>query len=232
MSRIRASIVIITKNQRRFLERSLPALAAQTGVGGDLEVIVVDSGSTDGAREFVRDAGARLIEYPAGRFSYARAYNLGAASAGGAYLIRLSGDAIPVGATWAHDLIEPLDEDPAVAGTWGRQAVPATVHNPLERWFEARLRPDNRRERRRYTRDITVLGSAMAVRRRLWEVHPFDAALPQAEDYAWMHHYYGEGWAGVYVPSAVIEHGHDESPLRALRRSLAQSALQGLIRLR
>jgi rhamnosyltransferase len=227
-----ASVVIITRNQRPYLERSLPALQAQAGGAGEIEIIVVDSGSTDGALDVARGHGARIVAYGPGRFNYARAYNLGAAAARGRYLARLSGDAVPASRDYLKNLIDPMEADARVVGTWGRQILPEDVRNPLERAFEARIRPASDPAPHRYTRDITVLGSAMALRRDLWEKLPFDERLPQAEDYAWMHHWYQRGGAGVYAPRAAILHGHDESLVRALRRSLAQSALQALICLR
>lgn len=227
---MRASVVIITKNQRAFLCRSLPRLAAQHGFEntGGPEVVVVDSGSTDGTRELVRDwPGARLVEIE--RFSYARAHNAGARRARGEFLVRLSGDAIPADDCWLSRLLEPFC-DRTVAATWGSQILPPHVGNPLEHLAQ-RLLYENARRPRRHIRDTTVLGCNMAVRRALWQEHPYDERLPQAEDYAWTHHWYRQGWAGVFVPDAPVLHGHDESLIRSVRRACAQTALQGLIRL-
>jgi rhamnosyltransferase len=231
---VHVSVVIITKNQRGFLERSLPAIARQQGVPpGQTEVIVVDSGSTDGAQDVVRAvasaaARVRLVEIPAATFGYARAHNAGAARARGEFLVRLSGDAVPAGDHWLRSLLAPFEDD-GVAATWGSQILPPGIRNPLERYAQ-RLCYGTARAPRRFTRDVTVLGCNMAVRRTLWRRHPYDERLPQAEDYAWMHHWYRCGYAGVFVPGAAVVHGHDEPLARALHRSLAQSALQCLIR--
>ena len=52
------SVVIPVKNGMPLLERVLEAVRAQ----GDLELIVIDSGSTDGSQDAARAAGAELIE--------------------------------------------------------------------------------------------------------------------------------------------------------------------------
>ncbi len=225
---MRASVVIITKNQRAYLERSLPMIAAQRGMPGGVEVIVVDSGSADGAQAVARAYGARLVEIAPASFGYARAHNAGAERARGEFVVRLSGDAVPAHPCWLRRLLRPF-RDPSVAATWGSQSLPAHVRNPLERLAQ-RLSYDNGRRPRRHTRDTTVLGCNMAVRRALWAAHPYDERLPQAEDYAWTHHWYRRGHAAVFVPAAPVIHGHEEPLPRALRRALAQSALQGLIR--
>lgn len=231
---MRASVVIITKNQRGFLQRSLPVIAAQRGVGaGGLEVIVVDSGSTDGAQDVVRGWSdlAQLVEIPPRTFTYARAHNAGAARAQGEILVRLSGDAIPASERWLSRLLDPF-ADASVAATWGSQILPPHVRNPLERWAQRLLFDNpNARRARRHTRDTTVLGCNMAVRRALWQTHPFDERLPQVEDYAWTHHWYRRGWAAVFVPDAPVLHGHDEPLGRSLRRAVTQTTLQGLVRL-
>ena len=228
----RASVVIITKNQRAYLEKSLPVLLAQTS--GPIEIIVVDSGSTDGAQVLVRQTpGARLVEIPGGTFNYARAHNAGAAAASGKFLVRLSGDAIPIGEAWLDALLAPF-ADPGVAVTWGRQVFPPNTRNLLEAAYERVTRPNRPDAAPIYHRRLTTpLGCNMATRRRLWAAHPYEETLPQAEDYAFFQTCLRrkEG-VGVYVASAPVLHGHNESVFRALRRSLAQSVLQAAIRAR
>lgn len=226
-----ASVVIITRNQRAFLERSLPVLAAQNVPPRKaFEVIVVDSGSTDGAQSVVRSHAplVRLIEIAPASFGYARAHNVGAAGARGAFIARLSGDAVPDGPNWLRELLAPFD-DPAVAATWGRQALPPDVKSPLER-FAQRLFYDARRPARTYREPTLVFGSCMAVRASLWKAHSYDERIPQAEDFAWLAYWQRRGYAGAYVPEAVVVHGHDEPLGRSLRRAFAQSTLQVLIR--
>ncbi len=230
-----ASVVIITKNQRAYLERSLPVLAAQNvppseAPGEAFEVIVVDSGSTDGAQNVARSYAplVRLLEIPAASFGYARAHNVGAGQAHGAFIARLSGDAVPVGPDWLRELLAPFN-DSSVAAAWGRQALPSVVKSPLERLAQ-RLFYDPRRPARTYRRPTLVFGSCMAVRASLWKAHPYDERIPQAEDFAWVAYWQRRGYAGAYVPGAAVVHGHDEPMGRALRRAFAQSALQVLIR--
>lgn len=225
---VTATVVIITKNQRPYLERSLPALGAQTGVPGRVEVVVVDDGSTDGARDVVRRYGARLVEGEK-PFSYARAYNTGATAGTGRYIVRLSGDAVPVHAEWLTRLLAPMEADPSVGTTWGAQRLPVGLRNPVEHLCQRLYGYKNGdAPPRRFTRTHTVLGCNMATRRDLWEQDPFPE-ISQAEDYAYFHRLITRGFAGVFVPGATVLHGHEEPFLQAVRRSLQQSSLQAAI---
>lgn len=226
---MRASVVVVTKNQRGHLERSLPVLLSQQNTGGPLEVIVVDSGSTDGAQDVVRSSNARLVEIESATFNYARAHNAGAAAATGELVVRLSGDALPLGTDWLSRLLAPFS-DPAVAASWGGQVLPPGLRNPVDRLTMRVGWGGVGRRVRRHTRPTTILGGNMAFRRALWRRHAFDEHLPQAEDYAWTFVWQRRGYATVFVPDALVCHGHDEPLAHALTRALAQSALQGLIR--
>ena len=230
-------MVVITRNQRVFLKRSLPMLAAQrleegSARGAGLEVIVVDSGSTDGALDVVRahSGAVRLVEIAPETFGFARAHNVGAAHARGEFVVRLSGDAIPARDDWLQRLLAPFAGDARLAATWGGQILPPHVRNPLERFAQRLLYPPSR-PARRYTTPTTVNGANLAVRRSLLAAHPYDERLPQAEDYAWVAHWCRRGWTAAYVPDAPVIHGHEEPLVRAARRALAQSTFQGLIRL-
>ena len=86
------SIVVVSYNAETYLERCLSVIANRED-----EVIVVDSGSTDGSRELVRDrySGVRLIELDENR-GYGAAVNEGLRVASGRYLLVLNCDAWPV----------------------------------------------------------------------------------------------------------------------------------------
>src|SRR3989339_138662 len=115
------SVIIITKNQLSFLRRTIPILLRQN-FSGTYEIIVVDSGSTDGALRFCRSQPIKLITLLPREFSYPHAFNVGAKQAKGKYLVRLSGDAIPLDQNWLHHLISPL-QDPKTGAAYGKYVV-------------------------------------------------------------------------------------------------------------
>lgn len=89
----RVSVVVVSYNARGHLERCLTALAGEAD-----EVIVVDSGSTDGSAELVRGRfpGVRLIVPPTNE-GYGASANAGLGVAEGDYCLVMNADARPVG---------------------------------------------------------------------------------------------------------------------------------------
>jgi N-acetylglucosaminyl-diphospho-decaprenol L-rhamnosyltransferase len=86
------SVIVVSYNTREHLGRSLASLA------GGYEVIVVDSGSTDGSRELVRERfpDVRLLELPDNR-GFGAANNEGMKVAAGRYFLISNADAWPLG---------------------------------------------------------------------------------------------------------------------------------------
>lgn len=86
------SIVIPHRNRRDLLERVLQSVAAQRlPHGTDVEVIVVDNGSTDGSASAARARGARVIELGA-NCGVGAALNRGIRQASGEWVAVLNND--------------------------------------------------------------------------------------------------------------------------------------------
>ena len=87
----RVSVVIATHDGRELLAACLRSLAAQRYT--PLEIVVVDGGSSDGTREWLRaeHPSVALVASP-GNPGFATACNLGVAAASGEYLLLLNND--------------------------------------------------------------------------------------------------------------------------------------------
>jgi GT2 family glycosyltransferase len=111
VARPRVSVLMVTYGARVWVERALRALVDHTPPV--YELIIVDNGSTDGTRGYLRDSieGALVIESPR-NLGFGLGNNLAAMHARGEFLCLLNSDAI-VPANWLEPLLERFD-DPRV----------------------------------------------------------------------------------------------------------------------
>lgn len=195
---MRASILIRTKNEARDLDATLRAVLQQAVPPS--EVIVIDSGSTDDTVETASRHPVTVLHLPPEAWNYSRALNRAAAATTGEVLVCLSAHCAPISSAWLGHLVGHF-EDPTVAGVWGPGYKPgSTLPVPG---------PPERQEPGTYTSANYLWGLSnanSAVRRSLWEDHPFDEDLPAAEDKAWGKAMLDRGYAIVFDPRAAVWH--------------------------
>ena len=217
------SVVIPTLNAMAYLPALLPALRSQKP-SPPLEILIVDSRSTDGTREVVTQAGGEVRLLDVARFSHGGTRNLGIRNARGSIVVFLSQDAIPRDDTWLAQLVAPF-QNPQVAASFSRQ-VPRPGANPMEQFFLATHFPENPVVYRRradgqppaFQRDVFFSNVSSAARREVILRHPFDDTLIMSEDQQFARDILLAGHAVVYASSSVVLHSHNYTFLTAFQR--------------
>ncbi len=201
---MRVSIVIRSYNEAKHIGKLLLGIAEQTLAAS--EVIVVDSGSTDGTPEIARALGARVISIDKREFTFGRALNIGCRAATGDVLVFASAHVYPTHRTWLHKLTAPF-ADPRVVLSYGKQRGNAvnkySEHQIFERWFPNQSALPQR--------SYFCNNANCAVRRSAWEQIPYDETLTGLEDLAWAKLAQARGGWLAYVADAGIIHVHDEN---------------------
>ena len=231
------SVVVLTKDGASTLPALLDGLSRQE-ISLPTELVVVDSGSTDGTLEIARARADRVITTPAERFNHGLTRNLGIEASRGDLVVLIVQDAVPADQKLLSHLAAPLRADPHVAGSFARQrprsdASILTQHY-LARWIAAsdtgrtvqldraqleRLSPTERLERCAFDNVCSC------IRRSAWKASPF-RETPIAEDLAWAKDVLLAGHRLVFAPDAVVVHSHDRgsgyelSRTRTLHRQL------------
>jgi rhamnosyltransferase len=212
----RVGVVIRTLNESELIATCLETLGRQQP-GFDLDVVVVDSGSTDSTVELARAGGARIVEIAPADFDYSKALNVGLAQLDAELAVLLSAHAIPVDDHWLERMTAPFS-DPRVAGVSSRQ-----IPWPGAPWWETeRLRRAFSDTTKRYGADaaegIVFSNAASCIRLSAWRAAPF--TLPAAEDLEWAERVVAAGWKVVYEAGAPVYHSHDEGPRAQARRMI------------
>jgi rhamnosyltransferase len=129
----RATVVVLTYNGETYLDDLLLSVEAQEGAG-ETEILVIDSGSSDGTLDILRaHPTVRLVEIPNAEFSHGRTRDQAARLARGRYVAYLTQDAIPAGSHWLAELLLPFELDDRVALVTGRQ-IPRARAFPLQKY--------------------------------------------------------------------------------------------------
>jgi rhamnosyltransferase len=217
------SVLIPVRNGGELLVRCLEAIRRQR-IDEQFEVVIVDSGSTDGSVERARSLGARVHEIAPSEFHHGRTRNLLASYARGEILVWVSHDAVPDGDSWLDLLTAPLRRgDGAVGGVYGRQLAHVDA-TPPERYFLDFLYGDRPRVQaassvEELTMETTLFSNAnSAMPRELLERFPFALDVLIAEDQDWSRRVLLAGHSIVYEPRAAVRHSHSYTMRSAFKR--------------
>jgi 2-desacetyl-2-hydroxyethyl bacteriochlorophyllide A dehydrogenase len=219
----RASVIVRARDEARFIERLLEDVRAQTY--DPLEIVVVDSGSTDGTLEIAERLADRVVRIAPEEFTFGRSLNKGSEAARGEFLVFVSAHTYPVSNNWLANLIAPFD-DPSVGMVYGRQ-LPA----PTTRLDEERDLLTNFGEGSAVSIDnpLGPNNANAAVRAELWREVPFDEELTGLEDLAWAQQIQARGHRVFYADNAGIVHIHEESLRQVFRRFRREGQALGQI---
>jgi glycosyltransferase involved in cell wall biosynthesis len=210
------SVVVPVLDGARYLAELLTAVNAQDRPA---ELLVVDSGSTDGSQAIAREHGATVIEIPPADFGHGRTRNFAAEHSTGELICFLTQDATPEpGWLAAYEAAFALADD--VGAAFGphlpRPDTSVMIARELTEFFAGfsptgepvLLGPD----------DPMFLSNVNACyRRACWEQVRFQD-VAYAEDQAFARDLHEHGWRRAYHPAAAVRHAHDYSPVGFLRR--------------
>jgi glycosyltransferase involved in cell wall biosynthesis/SAM-dependent methyltransferase len=227
------TVAIPVLNGAEYLDEVLGAVQAQD-VDHEVELLVVDSGSTDGSLEIAERHGARVHQIPKSEFSHGGTRNLMMALAGGDHVAFLTQDATPAHEGWLAALVEGFGRADDVAAVFGphvaREDASHVIKAEMKRHFEnwgsgvaidvQRLdrSPEGLAAYRAEPGKLTFLSSVnFMLARRAWEQVPF-RPVPYAEDQLLGRELIEAGFAKVYHPRAVVLHSHHFPPRLFLRR--------------
>jgi len=216
-----ASLILRSFNEAWALKGTLPALAAQDFK--NWELIVIDSGSTDGSQELIRAAQpAHFVQITPQEYNPSRVMNQGLRLAKSEFGIFINADATPQGANWLRPLVNAL-QAPKTAASFGRQ-IPrpdcqAVFANDYDRCFGPR------RESANWEHFFSMVSSGL--RKDVWSKRGFREDLQYAEDDEYTRWCKVQGYAVAYVPESVVMHSHNYTPEQSYKRSFGDARAIG-----
>lgn len=234
MRTVKVSVVIPTKNAGPAFRETLEALKEQE-YEGQIELVFIDSGSTDETVSIARSYGAIVKSIPPEEFNHGLTRNIGIEMATGEIVVLMSQDVLPGDRNLVKNFVTAF-EDPKVAGAYARQlprdnADILTKRN-LNQWLTGR---DT--EEVRWIQDCDAYKKlnpmqrhffynfdnvCSAIRKSVWQTIPF-RANDFGEDIDWSQQVLEAGWKIAYWPKSYVFHSHERSFMYEYRRNLQTS---------
>ena len=204
MSEQLVSIIIRSCNEQEHIGRLLTGIFEQSVK--DVEVIVVDSGSTDNTISIASKFPVHIHEISPEDFTFGSSLNYGCNIATGQFIVIASAHVYPVYRDWLEKLIAPfrIVKTCLVYGKQqGNDESKYSERRMFHKWF-----PDESN----YIQDHPFCNNAnSAIRRSLWERLPYDETLTGLEDLDWARRAMKLGYKVVYETDAGVIHVHNES---------------------
>lgn len=219
------SVFIPTYNGEKYLGECIEAILGQEMPQDyTLELLVIDSGSSDGSLEILRSYGDKitLLEIPNSEFSHGGTRDKAARMAKGEFVLFLSQDATPMTNRWLINMIEPFFVSDKVGCVFGRQVprpdAAATIKREVASVFGGLGAPDaiviHRQKSLIDGADVNNLNTffsdvnSAARRELLIGTVPF-RHVNYAEDQALAEDMQNHGYLKAYAPQGAVWHSNE-----------------------
>jgi glycosyltransferase involved in cell wall biosynthesis len=210
------SIVIRARNEEKHIGRLLYGITQQTIK--DVEIILVDSGSTDGTIAIASQYPVKIVHIHPSEFTFGRSLNRGVAAASSEVVVIISAHCFPVFPDWLQQLTDPL-KDANYALSYGKQRGGDSNHFSEHQIFHKYF-PENSvlKQGHPYSHNANA-----AIRRELWEEHPYNENLTGLEDLAWSSWAMESGYSIAYIAEAEVIHLHEETYKQVYNRYMREA---------
>jgi rhamnosyltransferase len=224
MMDVAASVIVRARNEEQQIARAMASIRSQTV---PVEVVVVDSGSSDRTVAIAERWCDRLVEIPPESFTYGHALNIGARESSAPIHVALSAHCALTRTDWVERAIT-LYERPEIAAVTGMPAAPGGA--PIRAGVPFLQRQE----------DVAAYplwgfsNHASSWRATVWERHPFDPTLDAAEDKEWALRVLRAGFTIAYEAELYVDMSHQwTSGALALfrRRRLERRAMRSFLAL-
>ncbi len=216
MNQRTASVIIPAYNAQDTIDLCLGVLIEQTGLDVNLEILVVDDGSTDTTvshiqafqqQNLLSNKSIKLLLQDKNQ-GPAAARNRGAKEATGEILLFTDSDCIPE-ADWVSEMLAPfqVDDVSAVKGAY-KTKQPELVARFAQSEFESRYRILEKMDKV----DVVFTYAAAIKKSVFWEVGGFDTSFPKADNEDTdLSYKIAKDHTIIFNPKAIVYHKHPAS---------------------
>ncbi len=213
------SVVMRCKDEGWAVGGTLRALADQD-FDGEIELIAIDSGSTDGSVEQIQAAKpAKLIQIQPHEYVPGVVMNRGAREASHDWIIYLNADATPVGRDWLKELLAACVSVPNFGAGFCQQIPRPDCQAVFAHDYDRCFGPE--RESKDWDHFFSMVGSI--THRSVLEKEPFREDLQYAEDDEWTRRLKSKGYNLVFAEKSIAMHSHNYTLKQSFKRAFGDA---------
>ncbi len=209
------SLVMRSYNEAWAIDETLKAVFSQDYTGG-IELIVIDSGSTDGSHEIIGNYKPKeFIILEPGTYVPGKVLNQGFRLATHDWVVFLNSDATPDNAQWLTELLTAAVNSPKLGAAFSRQIPRSDCQAVFAHDYDRCFGPD--RESTNWDHFFSMV-SCIAYK-PTWEEIPIREDLQYAEDDEWTRRLKAAGYEIILAENSVAIHSHNYTPAQAYKRA-------------
>ena len=213
------SVVMRSFNEAWAIRDTIHALKHQN-FPGEIEWIVIDSGSSDGSIDIIRnEAPDHLIQIPLGTYVPGVVLNQGARTARHDWIVYLNADATPTGPDWLSNLLDVCASTPDFGAGFSRQIPRPDCLAVFAHDYDRCFGPN--RQSVRWDHFFSMVSSA--THRSVLDQHPFREDLQYAEDDEWTRRLAAHGLRIPYAETSVVVHSHNYTLKQSYKRAFGDA---------
>jgi GT2 family glycosyltransferase len=200
----KVSIIMRSMNDIEFIEKTLGMIVKQNFK--DFELINVDSGSSDGTYEIIKDYNPdKSYRIKPADYVPGKVLNDAVKKCSGEIIVFNNSDCIPGNKYWLENLVQPLSGHENIVAVYGNQiprpnAYPLVVKDNIRAFGDGEIASG-------WFHFFSLASSA--IKREFLKKYSFDSDLQYSEDTEWSYRMKKIGFRIRYASDAVVEHSHN-----------------------
>lgn len=216
------SVVIRTYNEEKHIGEVLESLKNQ--IYKNYEIVIVDSGSTDGTVKILKEFDTKLVFIEKEEFNYSYASNVGVENSQGNIICFLSGHSVPVHDDYLLN-INNIFQDKKIGACYGDVialsdgSIYEKIYNYLG-YLKNRIKGRGNQVRHETAIHPGIFScSNAAARKNLLVKHPFQVDLGNGgEDVEVAYRIIQDGYVIAKVPRLLVKHSHGQNLLAFMKQ--------------